>query len=57
MSLSKVINIIKKRKNSRNAKIINDDSGIIINILDYLKELKIIDTYKFSEDLKKIKFH
>lgn len=57
VSLSKVINIIKKRKNSRNAKIINDDSGIIINILDYLKELKIIDTYKFSEDLKKIKFH
>lgn len=55
--LIKVINIINKRKNSQNAKIVKDDSGIMINILSYLKELKIIDNYILSEHSKKIKFH
>lgn len=55
--LSKIIKIIEAKPNSKNAKVLKDDLGIIINLVRYMKEKGIIEDFKISEDLKKIQFH
>lgn len=55
--LSKIIKIIEAKPNSKNAKVLKDDLGIIINLVRYMKEKGIIEDFKISEDFKKIQFH
>lgn len=55
--LSKIIKIIEAKPNSKNAKVLKDDLGIMINLVHYMKEKGIIEIFKLSEDSRKIQFH
>lgn len=55
--LKKIIKIIEGKTNSTNAKVLNDDLRIMIHLVHYMKEKKIIEKFKLTENSEQIMFH